>query len=290
MSPEYREEVYDTTGQSISANRAPLLIGDALHVLNQRVHRAIVEKEGEVIARLVQEQVDAGVQALAVNLGPGRMMGESISWVVDTIREHTGIPLFFSATIFGQKQILREQGSMIAINAVTADRDEMMKAMIIAQECGSSLVVLLVQPGKAIVSVDDRILLASEVLELAEQNSFPFSRLYLDPVFTTRPDPVAWHVSRGLPDVDTLIETISLIKQLDSRVKTIAALSNGTSGMAREQKSSFHCRMLPLFAGVGLDAVLLNCLDTKVMEAVREIKYGRSLHQCGGEKQVGLYA
>jgi 5-methyltetrahydrofolate corrinoid/iron sulfur protein methyltransferase len=234
-------------------------------------------QDRKILASLVRKQLDAGAQALAVNLGPGREMGRLTPWVVDTIREVTDMRLFFSANIIAQKQVLQMHGQHIAINAVTANQNDLVRALATAQEYGSSLVVLLVQSGRVPAGIDDRIQLAGEVLEQAVLSGLPLSRLYLDPVLTCRPDPAAWHVSRGLPDVGSAVETIGLIHQLDSRVKTIVALGNGTEGMAREKRSGLHGRMLSLFAEAGLDGVLLNCFDSRVMRTAEGIQSRRPL-------------
>jgi len=263
----------------VTNTTSPLLIGGTIHILNQQVYKALITQDGTILATLVRKQLAAGVQALAVNLGPGKEMGRLTPWVVNTIREITDMQLFFSANIIAQKQVLQAHGQHITINAVTANRDDLDRALDTAQEYGSSLVVLLVQAGKVTAGIEDRIQLASEVLDMAMSKSFPLSRLYLDPVLTSRPDPVAWHVSRGLPDVGSVVETIALIKQLDTRVKTIVALGNGSEGMAREKRSGFHGQILALFTEAGVDAVLLNCLDSKMMGITEGIQSGRPLYR-----------
>jgi len=244
---------------------SPLLIGDTIHILNQQVYKALITQDEQILADFVRKQLAAGAQALAVNLGPGKEMGRLTPWVVNTIREITDVQLFFSANITSQKQVLQAHGQYLTINAVTSNHEELVSALEMAQEYGSSLVVLLVQSGKMTAGIDDKLQLASEVVEKALSAGLPLSRLYLDPVLSCRPDPVAWHVSRGLPDVGSAVETISLLKQLDSRVKTIVALGNGSEGMAREEKSGFRCQIYSLLVAAGLDAVLLNCLDHRVM-------------------------
>jgi len=267
MSPENQAVHSVATNQiPVSNTTPPLLIGDGIHVLNQYVHKALIMQDATMLANLARQQLVAGAQALAVNLGPGREMGRLTRWIVETLREITEVPLFFSANIIAWPEVLQTNGNQITINAVTANHEELVNALEIAQEYGSSLVVLLVQSGRMTAGIDDKLQLTSEVVDKALSAGLPLSRLYLDPVLSCRPDPVAWNVSRGLPDVGSAVETISLIKQLDSRVKTIVALGNGSEGMAREEKSGFRCQMYSLLVATGLDAVLLNCLDHKVMQ------------------------
>jgi len=259
MNREHSIEYPVNTNRPASSDfNLPLLVGDAIHVLNREVQNALALRREAILAGLVKKQLAAGAEALAINMGPGREMGRLTPWVVQTIRHHTDRPLFFSANILAHKQVLKEYGQGLIINAVTAGED-LAGAMTTAKKYDCSLVVLLVRPGLVMTGIDDRIMLAAQVLETAEQNGFPTDSLYLDPVMSCRPDPAAWQVSRGLPDVTSVIETVGLIRQLDPDVKTIVAAGNGTEGMTREKKGAFQQRMLLLCAGAGVDAVLLNC-------------------------------
>ena len=253
----------------------PLLIADGIHVLNQKVYKAICSQDRNALARLLQKQVEAGAQALAVNLGPGREMGQKAPWVIDILRRMTDLPLFVSANILDHPEVLRAHGQYVAINAVTANHEDLHKALMAAEQSGCSVVVLLVQSGKMTATINDKITLALEVLDKAAAIGFPLSRLYLDPVLTYRPDPAAWHISRGMPDVGSAAETISLIKQLDGQVKTIVALGNSTGVVTMEKKSGCHSRILTLLTAAGVDAVLLNCLDKAVMTTAAGINEAR---------------
>lgn len=281
MNPENCAVPFAPSLQGANATRTlPLLVGDAIHVLNHQVHQALVGRDQQMLAGLVGKQLDAGAQALAVNLGPGKELGRLTSWVVECMREITEVPLFFSAGILMHREVLHRHGACIVINAVTADHNDLVRALSAATEYGSSLVVLLVRSGRETAGLDGRIQLASEVVDQALLHGLPLARLYLDPVLACRPDPAARHVSRGLPDIGSAVESIALIKQLDSRVKTIVALANGSEKMAREQRSGSRCRMLTLLAEAGVDAVLLNCLDGGVMAAAGAIQGGGTRY-CG---------
>lgn len=289
MNPDYRAvPSIATLHETRTTTTSPLLVGDIIHILNQQVYQALIIQDQKMLARLVGKQLVAGAQALAVNLGPGKEMGRLTPWVVSTIREQTGAPLFFSAGILRHRKVLQNFGPGIVINAVTANHADLARALSLAAEYGSALVVLLAGAGREKASIDDRIQLAGEVLDQALVHGLPFSRLYLDPVLTWRPDPAAWHLSRGLPDIGSAVETLTLIKQLEGGVKTIVALGNGSEGMTRVQRCGSRCRMLPLLTEAGLDAVLLNCLDPEVMRVAGSIQRGGTLY-CGaapGRQQV----
>lgn len=266
MNPEENTIHPDAEMHAPEKSKLPLMVADGIHVLNKGVYQAIMNRDAELLASQVRQQLATGAMALAVNLGPGREMEERTVWVVDLIMEMTDKPLFFSANVMNNEQVMQKHGAKITINAVTADRHDLTTALQTAKKYHCSLVVLLVRSGMMASGVDERIRLASQVIEEALLHDFPLSRLYLDPVLSSHPDPQAWRMSRGFPDVTTAVETIELIGQLDQQVKTIIALGNVATGATIEKKREFHARILPILIESGVDGILLDCRDLDVMQ------------------------
>jgi len=250
------------------------LIDEGIHVLNQQVFDAIQARRPEHLARLSRKRVEAGAQALAVNLGPGKHMQQQIPWILDALTAATDVPLFLSASVINNQKILRKYGRKITINAVTANTDNLAQCMKVARQFETGLVVLLVKKDLVPAGVNDRIFLANEVLESAIKADLPLNQLYLDPVLGCRPDPFAQKVSRGFPDLGTIVESLVLIKELHRDVKTILGLGSGSVGIAGEKRSSLQCRMLQILAAARLDAAIINCLDNDLMSLAQNMNSG----------------
>lgn len=278
MTPEHLSQTDSTPRQSSENVSDLLLVGEGLHVLSPLVYKAIEQHQPNRLVRFARKRVEAGAQALAVNLGPGRHMRLQMPWVIDAITAEIDVPLFLSSSVINSEQILRQYGRNITINAVTANPETLSQYMKVVKTYETGLVVLLVKPGLVPSGVNDRVHLAYEVLEAATKAGLPLNRLYLDPVMGYRPDPFALEVSRGFPDIGTIVETIALIKELNSCARTIIGLGNGSIGLAGEKRSALHCRILPLLASGGLDAAILNCLDNNLMNVAKNIKNGLFSH------------
>jgi len=248
------------------------LIGGGLHVLNPRFEETVRKQDISDLVNRARRETAAGAGALAINLGPGRVMAELTNWVVETIAGAVDIPLFLSSGIAALSSVLEKYGSRITINAVTANSDTLAEHLQTSRQYGTQLVVLLVKRGLVPAGIYDRLQIASEVISMAMDIGLPLNHLYLDPVITCRPDPVAWEISRGLPDIDSILETIAFIKELKQNIKTIVALDNATLGLPREKRSAQQGRMLQLLAEAGLDAAILNCLDSSLMQTAKRIK------------------
>jgi cobalamin-dependent methionine synthase I len=57
----------------------------------------------------------------------------------------------------------------------------------------------------------------------------------------------------------------------------MTGLSNASVCLAKEQRSAFHCRLLPLLAQAGLDAVIMNCRDRKLMEVTKKQHFPQAM-------------
>ncbi|GAB4333899.1 MAG: hypothetical protein Kow0089_02830 [Desulfobulbaceae bacterium] len=255
------------TGNGKERRAGSLLIGDAIHVLNPRLREAVRNRQEADLVDIARRQLSRGADALAVNLGAGRAFSSAIPWVVETLRQETRGPLFLSASVMDHPEVLRKEGSSLVINAVTADPDDMRRGMESAAKYGCALTVLLVRSGRIRGGVEGKLELGVEALLMAGEIGLPSSRLYLDPVLTARTDPNAWRLGRGVPDVGAVVDTISLLHETGTGVKTLVALGNGTEGMKGKRKSSLQAGMLSLFGEAGVDAVLLSCLDGIGMRA-----------------------
>ncbi len=248
------------------------VIGEEMHILNQKFVQALESLDKETVAKMAQEQVDAGAEALDINLGQVRQLNDLTPWLVETVQEATSIPLLLSSHVLSQERTLEFHKGQATINAVTADPDELRRAMKIAARFQADLVVLLVSSLLTPSNVNDRLMLAAQSLEIAEELNFPLEQLYFDPVIACRTDPNTWTLSAGLPDIDTLVASLHWLGDLtDHKTKTIIGLSNASICLTKEKRSAFHCRLLPLLAEAGLDAVIMNCRDQALMDVAKNI-------------------
>ncbi len=259
-----------TTGPAASAGRL-LLIGEGLHVMNPALVRAIRERDARRILDMARRQVAAGADALDLNPGQSRELCRLTPWLVELVQEELETSFFLSSHVLRMEQALRVHRGRATINAVTAGERELAGAMEKAMAFDAGLVVLLVSPELTPAGVDEWLQLAARVLETAARTGMEPGRLYLDPVISCRPDPMTWHLGGGLPDMETIIESIRMIGELsDRQVKTIVALSNASLCLPPGRRSDLHCRLLPMLVEAGLDAVILNCNDLRLMAIARD--------------------
>ena len=111
----------------------------------------------------------------------------------------------------------------------------------------------------------DRISIAIEMFNEFQKTGLPAERLIIDPVIA----PVIWENGHRQN-----IETLDLIRQLPevlgAPVRTIAGLSNLTTGRAeKEKKRRLEGAYLPMLAASGLTMVLMNAFHTETVRIAR---------------------
>ncbi len=255
-------------------NTSLLLTGEDLHILNPRFQQVLDRHDEEGLIELARTQIEGGATALDVNPGPAKKMADRLLWVMETIQRRWDIPLFLPAGTHLEDGLHRHRGRA-TINAVTADSDKLDTFVHLAKKYNANLVVLLTKPGRRTTGSQEQLQMAIDVLERTDAGGLPLSHIFLDPVFSVRTDPMSWNLSGGMPDLDRVLELISLIGELtDGKANTLLALSNGTLGLPAARRSTFHCRMLPLLIDAGLRAVILNCRDRKLMQLACSLEIG----------------
>lgn len=247
-------------------------VGETMHVLQPAVERILAAHDGEAVSRLVQRQLDGGADGLEINLGPAREMRQHLPWLLAYLEKQTTAELFLWADVLQEAELLKNCHLPITINAVTADPEELRRSMDLAMRINASLVVLLVRPGMESGNVEEQLLLAVDVLTMAEGAGFPLTRLFLDPVLACRYHPVQWRLGRGLPDMNAVITLLGLLPELGyTEFKTIVGLSNGTPGLTGIDRSRVQGRIVSALTAAGLDAVICNCRDAVLMNHISSI-------------------
>ncbi len=246
------------------------IIGENMHIMNKRFLQALKDLDEEGLVHLARRQVDAGATALDINLGQNRKLGRLTPWLVETIQQAVDVPLFLSSHVLHQQRALEIHKGTATINAVTANPPELSRAMETAKFFKANLVVLLVSSDLTPMDVNGRLQLAMQVLDTADRVGLPHEQLYIDPVISCRPDPATWKLSGGLPDIDVVLAAIRLLGELSNHhLKTIVAISNASVCLAAGERSALHCRLLPLLAEAGLDAVIMNSHDKNLMAVAK---------------------
>jgi 5-methyltetrahydrofolate corrinoid/iron sulfur protein methyltransferase len=245
------------------------IIAENIQILSSRVKQAIAERDAAYFRDTIAELVDAGADAIDLNIGPSRKSGhEILPWLVEEAEKVTDLPLSFDTTNIGAIEAACETVSkaqpIINSTDCTDGRLETVPAM--AKKYGARLVGLTKGEGMIPVGADERVTLALEILipKMLEMD-FPITDLIVDPLVLT--------VSGCQEYCPEFLEAVRALKfSWDPPPLTNGGLSNVSNAVPREMRPLIDRTYMVMLMGAGIDMVIANPLDEELKEFIRVVE------------------
>ncbi len=243
------------------------MIGEEIQVISTKVRKAIENRDKEPIQKLAIAQVEAGADALEVNIGPQKKAGpEIMQWMVDTIQEVVDVPLCLDTTNLAAMEAGLERVERQAIvNSTSADPDRLRDVPPLAARYDAKLIALTM--GKSIpVEADKRVAIALEhLVPRIMEVGIPMDQVLMDPLILT--------VSGMQEYCPEAIETIRFLKQIsDPPPSTLVGMSNVSNGVPKENRSLINATYAVMLLAAGLDAAIVDARDERLREWVRIVE------------------
>ena len=246
-----------------------LVIGESIHVIAPKVKAAIAEHDKGEIQRRAIAQVEAGAKVLDLNIGPQKKAGpEVMSWIVDAVQEvcpdvrRSRVPTNAAAIEAGLKKVRQPA----IINSTDATPERLAALLPLAVKYDADIIALTYAGGALPATADARIELAVDrILPAAADFGLPTERIYFDPLVLT--------VNGNQDQAQQTIEGVRFFKQMsDPAPLTVCGLSNISNGAPEEVRRVLNRVFLVMMLGAGLDAAIVDPLDTAQMDAVRIVE------------------
>jgi 5-methyltetrahydrofolate corrinoid/iron sulfur protein methyltransferase len=240
------------------------LIGENLHILSPRFKEAVANRDTAYVQELVKKQLEAGAQALDLNIGPQKKAGpEVVTWLVDAVQAVADTTLSFDTTnldaIVTGLKLARRQA---IINSTSAQPERLEKVPPVAAEYGAKLVALTLGDEGIPVSAEARVSIALEkLLPRCEAVGIPIENVLVDPLVLT--------VSGCQEYVPQCIEAVRILKQaIDPAPVVSVGLSNVSNQVPKEHRPLLNRVYAVMLMAVGLDAMIADPLDMKLKEFI----------------------
>ncbi|MEJ2487480.1 MAG: dihydropteroate synthase [Anaerolineales bacterium] len=245
------------------------IIGENIHIISAKVKEAVKEKDAKFFQELAVKQVEAGAQALDLNLGPRKKDGEELfPWLVEVVEAVVDVPLSFDTTNLagieaGLKKITKAQP---IINSTSADPERLEKVPLVAKEYNTKLIALTMGKGMIPVTADERVSIAVEqLIPRMLEIDFPVSDLIIDPLVLT-----VSGCQEYCPELIEAIRTLQYVWDPSPHISVgLSNVSNAVPNANRPLINQVYCAML---MGVGLQMMIADPLDKELMEVVRIIE------------------
>jgi 5-methyltetrahydrofolate corrinoid/iron sulfur protein methyltransferase len=245
------------------------IIGENIHIISQRVKDALKERDAKFFQELAVQQVEAGAQALDLNMGPRKKDWEEIfPWMVETVEAVADVPLCFDSTNLqgieaGLKKVTRAQP---IINSTSAEEERLEQVPLLAKRYNTRLIALTMGKSGIPVGADERVNIAIEkLIPRAVEIDFPIEDLIIDPLVLT--------VSGCQEYCPELIDAVRTLQYAwDPAPPISVGLSNVSNAVPRENRPLINRTYGAMLMGAGLKMMIADPLDDALKETIRIVE------------------
>jgi 5-methyltetrahydrofolate corrinoid/iron sulfur protein methyltransferase len=245
------------------------IIGENIHILSDKVKAGIKERDAGFFQKLAVAQVEAGAQAVDINLGPRKKDWEELfPWMVKTVEAVVDVPIVLDSTNLrgieaGLKVISKAQP---VINSTSAEEERLEAVPLIAKKYNAKLVALTMAKSGIPVSADERVgLVIEKLIPRALEIDFPIEDLIIDPLVLT--------VSGCQEYAPELLEAVRTLQVVwDPPPAISVGLSNVSNAVPNENRSLINRVYCAMLMGVGLQMIIADPFDAEQNEVIRVIE------------------
>lgn len=245
------------------------IIGENIHIISPKVKKALAERDAEFFKTLAIKQVEAGAQALDLNLGRQKHEWEEVfPWVTKTVQEVVDVPLSIDSTnLDGIKAALKViTKARPIINSTSAEAERLEQVPLVAKEYDAQLIALTMEKSGIPVEADARVNLALEYLiPRVMEVGLDIPDLIIDPLVLT--------VSGCQEYCPECIEAVRTLQYAGDPPPSISVgLSNVSNAVPEEIRPLLNRVYCVMLMGAGLKMMIADPLDEEQNEVIRIVE------------------
>jgi cobalamin-dependent methionine synthase I len=234
-----------------------LIVGERINSSRKGIEPALRDRDAEFIMREAKDQVDAGAHLIDVNTAT--LMDkevESLTWAIQLIQGSLDIPVCIdSPNPVTVGEVLPSCKGKAMVNSITAEAERYAQLISLIQDHKPNVVGLCMDDRGMPDTAEDRIRIASDLIEKFTKDGVPIGDIYIDPVVT----PVSTDTRYGM----AVLDAIEAIMKAFPGVHTICGLSNVSFGLPNRKQ--VNQMFLVMAMTRGLDGVILDPCDKRIM-------------------------
>jgi 5-methyltetrahydrofolate corrinoid/iron sulfur protein methyltransferase len=245
------------------------IIGENIHIISPRVKKAIAERDEKFFQDTAVRMVDAGADAVDLNIGPQKKHGhEILPWLVEVVEKVVDVPLVFDTTNLMAIEAACETVTKAQpiINSTDARTERLESVPAVAKKFNTRLVALTMAEGMIPVGADERVGIALErLIPHMLEIDFPITDLIIDPLVLT--------VSGCQEYCPECIEAVRTLKfAWDPPPLTNGGLSNVSNAVPNEMRPFLNRTYMVMLMGAGIDMVIADPFDRELLEWIRVVE------------------
>ena len=245
------------------------IIGENIHIISEKVKEGLKAKDAKFFQELAVKQVEAGAQALDLNLGPRKADWQEVfPWMVKTVEAVVDVPLSIDSTnLLGIEAALQTiTKAQPIINSTSAEPERLEKVPLVAKKYNARLVALTMGTSGIPIAADERVNIAVEkLIPRMMEIDYSMENLIIDPLVLT--------VSGCQQYCPHLIEAVRTLQYAWDPAPAISVgLSNVSNAVPNENRPLINRVYGAMLMGVGLNMMIANPLDVPQQEMIRIIE------------------
>jgi 5-methyltetrahydrofolate corrinoid/iron sulfur protein methyltransferase len=245
------------------------IIGENIHIISEKVKEALTNRDREFFMDLAVRQVEAGAQAVDINLGPRKKdWAEVFPWIVETVEAVVDVPLSIDTTnVDGMEAALKTvKKAQPILNSMSAEPERLERVPLLAKKYGAKIIALTMASSGIPVEAEARVGIAMETLiPRALEVGMSMDDLIIDPLVLT--------TSGCQQYCPHLIEAVRMLQVAwDPAPKISVGLSNVSNAVPNENRPLINRVYLAMLMGVGLNMMIANPFDEKQNEVIKWIE------------------
>ena len=242
-----------------------ILIGENLNVMSKRLAEAFRNRNPEPIRKIVEAEVEAGMDMLDLNIGPARKDGpEFMQWLVNVVQEVTNLPLSLDTTNMDAIEAgLRVSKNKALINSISARPERMEVLMSMAKKYDAAFIGQTLSAEGIPRDVNERGLFAAEIIAAGAQYGIPEEHIWLDPVVLP--------INTQQQQLQGCTEFIMMLNEFAPNCKSTCGLSNVSNGVPSPIRGILNRTYLIMTKRYGMYSAIVDAFDSE-LKAIAEGK------------------
>lgn len=212
---------------------------------------------------MVRLEAGAGIDYLDLNIGPARRGGDELmTWVVNTVREVTNLPLSLDTTNpLAMEAGLKTNKGKSLVNSISLQPERLQAGLPLVKKYNADMIGLLWGIEGMPRDANERAMLAVDLAYKANEAGIPSENIWIDPIATP--------VSGEINQVKACLEFIGMLKDIAPECKSIVGLSNVSNGTPANLRPYLNRTYMVMLERAGLYSAIVDATDSELIAIAR---------------------
>lgn len=237
-----------------------LIVGELINSSRKAIKEAIDAEDAEAIKKIARDQAECGADYIDVNAGT--YVGKEdqyMKWLVSTVQSAVEIPCCIDSPdpkVVEAAMELHKGTPML--NSISLEKERWDALLPVVAGSDIKVIALCMSDSGMPESKDDRLSIASDLINSLVKNNVPVENIYVDPLV----QPISTNDSYGME----FMNAVEAIMTEFPGVHTVCGLSNISYGLP--ERKLLNQAFMVMAICKGLDSAIINPLDKRMMANV----------------------